>query len=282
MNPFRNGPSASSIPAAFYRGGTSNALMIQRWHLPDDESHWEPILAGALGSPDSYERQLNGMGGGISSLSKVCVVEPSCRLDADVDFTFVQVGVIDGAVDTEGTCGNMTAAVGPFAVDEKIIHPLVQDDGSEPFVIVRIFNTNTNKIVHSRCLVEGVPPCFKSIGEYSIDGVPGTGSRVTLTFLSPGGSKTGQTLPTNHPVDCLEAPNPSHSIRASLVDIANPAIFVFASDFGISGSISPRELDENAAVMATLENVRQQGARMMGLDPHIASIPKIAVVSAAQ
>lgn len=111
------------LPAAFYRGGTSNALMIHKSHLPANQSNWEPILAGALGSPDPYGRQLNGMGGGLSSLSKICIISPSERPDADVEYLFVQMGIKTGRIDLSGTCGNMTSAVGPFAVDEGLVSP---------------------------------------------------------------------------------------------------------------------------------------------------------------
>lgn len=280
---------SSSIPAVFMRGGTSNALMIHRSHLPFHEADWEPILAGAMGSPDPTGRQLNGMGGGVSSLSKVCVIQKSEREEADVDYTFVQLGILNGKMDLAGTCGNMTAAVGPFAVDEGLVEPVVEEEGSERMASVRIFNTNTNKIIHSRFAVEGVKPRFKSAGGYSIDGVPGTGSRITLSFLSPGGSKTGQILPTGNPVDILNLKvnkppisRGPQTLRASLVDVANPAVIVLASDVGIQGGVRPDELDKDRGIMELLDEIRKEGARVMGLDPSIESIPKMVLVSAPQ
>ncbi|KIW28937.1 uncharacterized protein PV07_04789 [Cladophialophora immunda] len=279
-----------SLPATFYRGGTSKALMIQRHHLPADEEDWQPLLAGALGSPDPYGRQLNGMGGGVSSLSKACIIEPSLRPDADVDYTFIQMGIKDGKMDLAGTCGNMTAAVGPFALDEGLIDPAVESDveGSERTVTVRIFNTNTNKIIHSRFAVNhGAKLRFNPEGTYSIDGVPGTGSRITLSFVSPGGSKTARSLPTGNPVDLLTLPHNQEdraplTLRVSLVDVANPAVILQASDAGIDANISPDQLDGNIGKMDLLDAIRREGARMMGLDPKVDSIPKMVLVATPQ
>lgn len=125
------------IPAVFMRGGTSNAIVFRQSDLPADRSQWEDILLAAIGSPDPFGRQLDGMGGGISSLSKVCVVGPSSRPDADVDYTFVQVQVKEAKVDYGGNCGNMSSAIGPFAVDAG----LVKVSGNQ--ALVRIHNTNT-------------------------------------------------------------------------------------------------------------------------------------------
>ncbi|TAK82578.1 MAG: hypothetical protein EPO20_21175 [Betaproteobacteria bacterium] len=125
------------IPAVFMRGGTSNAVVFNAKDLPRNRAEWDEIFLAAIGSPDPYGRQLDGMGGGISSLSKVCVVGPSSREDADIDYTFAQVQVKEAKVDYSGNCGNMSSAVGPFAVDEG----LVKAPGSE--ALVRIHNTNT-------------------------------------------------------------------------------------------------------------------------------------------
>jgi 2-methylaconitate isomerase len=111
-----------SFPAVFMRGGTSRALMFHARDLPD-RAAWDPIFLAAMGSPDPNGRQLDGMGGGVSSLSKVCVLAPSQRNDADVDYTFAQVQIRQAAVDYRGNCGNMSSAVGPFAVDERCCTP---------------------------------------------------------------------------------------------------------------------------------------------------------------
>ena len=108
------------IPAAFIRGGTSNAIVFHAGDLPADRAQWDEIFLAAIGSPDPYGRQLDGMGGGVSSLSKVCIAGPSTRTDADIDYTFAQVQVKDAKVDYSGNCGNMSSAMGPFAVDEGL------------------------------------------------------------------------------------------------------------------------------------------------------------------
>ena len=280
--PYRKpGMTIKSFPACFVRGGTSNGLMIHRKDLPQDETEWQPILSAAMGSPDSFGRQLDGMGSGISSTSKICVVERSHRAEADLDYTFIQVGIKDGSLDLAGNCGNMSSAVGPFGFSEGLLHNIYEkiDESSEDDhqVNVRIFNTNTSKLINATFSVtkDGV---YDPFGDYSIDGVPGSGSRITLSFLDPAGAKTGKALPTGNAVDTITYAN-GESIRASLVDVANPGVFVLASDLGIGGEISPAGLEANSELMARLERIRQEGARMMGLDPEIQSVPKIVIVS---
>src|SRR5690606_22842899 len=135
--------SQISIPAVFMRGGTSKALMLQPKDLPANQSDWAPLFCAAMGSPDPYGRQLDGMGGGVSSLSKVCIVGPSSHPEADVDYTFAQVAIKEQKVSYQGNCGNMSAAVGPFAVDQGLVIP------KDETTTVRIYNTNTKKIIHS-------------------------------------------------------------------------------------------------------------------------------------
>src|SRR5215467_13432794 len=137
------------IPAVFMRGGTSKAIMFHARDLPDDRQAWDAIFLAAMGSPDPNGRQLDGMGGGVSSLSKVCVLAPSARDDADIDYTFAQVQIREKRVDYESNCGNMSSAVGPFAVDEG----LVRANGDS--ATVRIFNTNTRKIIRATFPLDG-------------------------------------------------------------------------------------------------------------------------------
>ncbi len=138
-----------SIPAVFMRGGTSKAVMFHARDLPRDRQEWDPIFLGIMGSPDPSGRQLDGMGGGVSSLSKVCVLAPSARADADIDYTFAQILIREPRVDYRANCGNMSSAVGPFAVDEG----LLREAGDT--AKVRIFNTNTKKLIHSSFAVRG-------------------------------------------------------------------------------------------------------------------------------
>lgn len=247
--------SELALPAVFMRGGTSRAVMFHRKDLPDRAS-WDPIFLAAMGSPDPNGRQLNGMGGGISSLSKICILEPSARPDADIDYTFAQIQIREPAVDYRGNCGNMSSAVGPFAVDEGLLRP------NGDTAVVRIFNTNTSKIIRSTFpLVNGRAA---TNGDLAIPGVAGTGAPVRLDFLAPGGSVTGRLLPTGNVRDWLEIPGLG-SIEVSLIDAAKPCVLVRASDIGLTGTELPDALDTNAMALTRLEAIRQAGAIAMGL-----------------
>jgi 2-methylaconitate cis-trans-isomerase PrpF len=165
------------LPAAYYRGGTSRAIIFKRSDLPVDHKQWPAIFRGVINSPDPNGRQLDGLGGGISSLSKVCVIGPSTHKDADIDYTFAAVGVKDSEVDFSGNCGNMTSAVGPFAVDAGIVDP----QGEE--ITVKIHNTNTGKIIHSTFSVDGGEA--DSYGNFEIDGVAASAAKIKLAFIDP-------------------------------------------------------------------------------------------------
>ena len=257
------------IPAAFIRGGTSNAIVFHRKDLPEDRARWDAIFLAAIGSPDPNGRQLNGMGGGISSLSKVCVVGPSTHPDADIDYTFAQCAVRDAEVDYAGNCGNMSSAMGPFAVDEG----LVTVKGDE--ALVRIHNTNTNKIIHARVPVDDGQAAVDGILE--LPGVSGTGAPVRMEFVEPGGAGTGKLLPTGNVLDTLEVEGYG-PIEASLVDAANPGVFVAAADLGVKGNEMPADLDADTALMARLQAIRKAGAAAMGLK-YSPALPMIGFVA---
>lgn len=244
------------IPAAFIRGGTSNAIVFHQKDLPEDRAQWDAIFLAAIGSPDPNGRQLNGMGGGISSLSKVCIVGPSTHPDADIDYTFAQCAVRDASVDFAGNCGNMSSAMGPFAVDEG----LVTVEGDE--ALVRIHNTNTKKIIHARFPVDDGMAAVD--GVLALPGVSGTGAPVRMEFVEPGGAGTGKLLPTGNVVDMLEVEGYG-PIAASLVDAANPGVFVSAADLGVAGNEMPADLDADTDLMARLQAIRKAGAAAMGL-----------------
>ncbi|KJR87831.1 methylitaconate delta2-delta3-isomerase [Sporothrix schenckii 1099-18] len=313
-------PHERSFPAYFVRGGTSNGLVIREDVLPAfDDAHdcrrgnaasaadgmraraaaWTPVLVPAMGSPDpQHGRQLDGMGSGVSSTSKICVIAPPAndaeRADRDVNFTFVQVGVRDGRLDLAGNCGNMISAVGPLAFDLGYCDTTTtaDDDGSKEGV-VRIFNTNTNKLIRSRFRVAGDPPRFCPDGDYAMDGVPGTHSRITMSFIRPAGAKTGAQngLPTGQAVDMLSRrPGAKPSIPASLVDVSNPGVFVLGSSLGLAEATTEDgnqqvTLDEVATAIetdtdlkATVDHLRREGACRMGMDPDTESVPKIVIL----
>jgi len=266
------------VQAVFVRGGTSRALVFHRRDLPADRAAWDGIFLAALGSPDPNGRQLDGLGGGISSLSKVAVVGPPTRPDADVDYTFGQVEVTRAAVDYRGNCGNISSAIGPFAIDEGLV------PARAPVTIVRIHNTNTGKLIHSHVPVEAGHVAAQ--GNFVLDGVPGTGARIALDFVDPGGAVTGRLLPTGHAQDGLEVPGLG-TVTASLVDATNPMVFVRAKDLGLDGTERPDDLDGQPGLPARLEAIRAAGAVRMGLarTPEEAShsstaVPKIALLAA--
>jgi len=168
------------LPASYYRGGTSRAIIFKQQDLPTDRSAWPPIFRGAIGSPDPNGRQLDGLGGGLSSLSKVCVVGPSSHTDADVDYTFAALGIKDEDVDFSSNCGNMTSAIGPFTIDSGLVE---LPAGGEGEATVRIHNTNTGKIIHAKFpVVEGEAAAY---GDFAIDGVSGTAAKIELAFINP-------------------------------------------------------------------------------------------------
>jgi 2-methylaconitate isomerase len=260
--------SLLSIPAVFMRGGTSRAVMFHARDLPD-RAEWDPIFLAAMGSPDPNGRQLNGMGGGISSLSKVCILAPSDRADADIDYTFAQVQIRDPRVDYRSNCGNMSSAVGPFAVDEGIVRP----NGDS--AVVRIFNTNTRKIIRSTFPLEDGRAATD--GDLAIPGVAGTGAPVRLDFLAPGGATTGRLLPTGKPTDRLDVPDIG-SIEVSLVDAANACVFVRARDLGLTGRELPEELERDPTLLERLQSIRRQASIAMGIARDDAEARTVAAV----
>ena len=264
-------------PAVFMRGGTSRAIVFHAKDLPEDRAERDAIFLKALGSPDPNGRQLDGLGGGISSLSKIAVVAPSERADADVDFTFAQVGVTDETVDYVGTCGNISSAVGPFAVDEGLVRA---DEGT---ATVRIFNTNTGKTYHARFPVEEGAAGVS--GSYELPGVSGAGAQITLEFMDPGGAATGKLLPSGNAVDTFEIEGIG-AIEASMVDATNPMVFVRAADLGLTGGEGPGLIDAQVEVMVNLEQIRAEAAVRMGLardrreaSESVQAVPKVVVVA---
>ena len=264
------------LPATFMRGGTSKALVFHARDLPADRAVWPDIFRAAIGANDPYGRQLDGMGGGISSLSKVCVVAPSAREDADIDYSFFQLSPTADSVDESSNCGNMSSAMGPFAVDEG----LVTVTGAE--ARVRIYNTNTDKIIISRFALDDGMAAVD--GEFELPGVAGEGSPVSLDFLKPGGARTGKILPTGNVRDVLTLADGS-TIEASMVDAANPCVFVRAADVGALGNESPLAMDTDTQLLGKLEAVRRAASVAMGITADldeaakVTSAPKVAFVA---
>ena len=267
------------LPAVFMRGGTSNAVVFHARDLPPERAQWDEIFLAAIGSPDAYGRQLDGMGGGVSSVSKVCVVGPSSRPDADIDYTFAQVQVKKAEVDYSANCGNMSSAMGPFAVDEGIFSV----SGRE--ALVRIHNTNTKKIIQARFNMDD--GMSEVDGELTIPGVSGTGSPVRLEFLQPGGATTGKLLPTGNVSDVLDVPGIG-KLTVSMVDAANATVFVRAADIGLTGTEMPDALEGNADIMKKLGAIRIAASVAMGITKSPeeaakkATVPFVGFVTEAQ
>jgi 2-methylaconitate cis-trans-isomerase PrpF len=216
------------IRCAVMRGGTSRALFVVRGELPAEPELRDRVILRLYGSPDV--RQIDGMGGADPLTSKLAIIGPPTHEDADVDYTFAQVSIEEPFVDYAGNCGNISSAVGPFAIDEGLVDPV------EPKTTVRIHQTNTGctlmaevPVVNGKAAIEG---------SYHIDGVPGTGARIDLDFSGTAGAVTGRILPTGNPVDRLDVEGVG-LVDLSVVDAGNPCVFVRASDMGIESPYIP-------------------------------------------
>ncbi len=259
-------------PCSIMRGGTSKAVFFQEKDMPENREEWEGFLLKVMGSPDV--RQIDGLGGANSLTSKVAVVKPSDSLTADVDYTFFQVSLNEAKVDMKGNCGNISSAVGPYAVNEGLVE--VEDGKAE----IRILNTNTNKVILSSFYVKNGR--FVSEGNLEISGVPGTGAPIEVTFRNPGGAVTGKELPTGRSTDRIDAG--FGPIEISIVDAANPLVFMNAADIGLKGSELPSEFDQS--MLDRIEAVRCVAAEMCGFadkknaTKESPAVPKSTIVSA--
>jgi 2-methylaconitate cis-trans-isomerase PrpF len=267
------------IPAVYMRGGTSKAVFFHENHLPKDPEMRDRVILAAYGSPDPNRRQIDGMGGAVSTTSKLAIISPSRDMKYDVDYQFGQVSIDKPKIGYQGNCGNISSAVGPYSIDEGLVN------AEEPVTTVRIYQTNTRKLIIAEVPVrDGL---YNEEGDYAIDGVPGTGGKVTLHFVDPGGSVSGKLLPTGNVKDGMEIPDIG-AITISLVDAANPVVFVRARDLGLKGT-EIYEIDGSPEIRQRLEAIRSRGAVMLGLasSPEEASeisqdVPKIAFVSEPQ
>ena len=287
--------TTNSIPATFMRGGTSKGIFLNKSVLPAERSLREPIFFSIMGSPDpEYGRQLNGMGGGISSLSKICVVgtpSPDQRAKGiQVEYTFVQVGIRDSSIDYSGNCGNLSSMIGVFAIDEGICTPHSTDSAH---TTIRSFNTNTQKVIDTTFPISDLGTPILDLPQATVAGVPGKASKIILDFVKPGGARTGKLIPSGNTTDLLDIPisssnsssstSPIYPIKVSLVDATNPTVFV---DYAQLNHFLP--MDEYIKgkgpameeVSPILELIRQQGAQRMGLDSSAQAQPKIAMLSA--
>jgi len=254
------------------RGGTSKGLFFRREVLPEDPSVRDEILLRIFGSGDPS--QIDGLGGAQPHTSKVMIVWKSDRPGVDVEYLFGQVGIEERVIDWRGNCGNLTAAVGPFAIDEGLVDKVV-----EPRTVVRMLNVNTGKRVDAIVPVRDGKTLYA--GDYMIDGVPNPGARIDLVWYDPGGSTTGKLLPTGNVVDELEVEGKSYEV--TIVDAGNPLVFVEARSVGLQGTELPHEVTYEKINL--LEKIRSKAAEVLGFvksaeearvkSPHL---PLIAVV----
>ncbi|MGD8251671.1 MAG: PrpF domain-containing protein [Desulfobacterales bacterium] len=264
------------IPAVLMRGGTSKGLFFHKNHLPSDPAVRDRVLLAAYGSPDPDRRQIDGVGGGVSTTSKVAIISPSPDPDYDVVYNFGQVSIDRPIVDFKGNCGNISSAVGPFAVDEGLVR------AEAPITRVRIHQKNTDKLIIAEVPVRD--GWFDEDGDYSIDGVPGTHSRITLRFADPGGSLTGKLFPTGNRKDSIEVPGHG-TVDITIIDAANPVVLVRAEAIGLTG-IEIDEIDASGKIKSTLEAIRCKAAVLVGLAAseeeatrESQAVPKIAFIA---
>ncbi|RGX31373.1 PrpF protein [Enterocloster asparagiformis] len=239
----------------FMRGGTSKGCMFLREDLPEDRSQWDPIFLQVMGNPDP--KQIDGMGGTVSSNNKIVIVWKSEEKDVDVEYLVGQVIVGKSQVDYKSNCGNMTAAVGPFAVEEGLLTI------TQPITTVRMLNRNTDKYINVTVPIDPQTGTFAQDGDCHIAGVDGTAAELKVNFLNPAGSKTGKLLPTGNVLDVLDIPG-FGKIEASILDVSNPMVLVRAEDIGMKGTELPEEINSNTGVSALLEKIRGTAACMMG------------------
>lgn len=271
--------SVLRLPASWLRGGSSKGIFLRAADLPADPEERDRLLARLLGSPDPYGRQTDGLGSGVSSTSKVVLLSRSQRPDADIDYLFGHVAIESGRIDWSGSCGNLSAAVGPAAILAGLMAAPAAGE-----LLVRIWQVNTAKHILARVPIQDGLPAQH--GEHSQDGLAFPGAPIQLDFFDPAGSSSGALFPTGQPCDLL-APEGMAPVPATLIDAANPLVIVAAGDLGLRGDEHPAQLNQDAALLARLEALRCQASVRMGLAPDAqaaglrTATPKLAWVAPA-
>ena len=246
-------PQMKEIPCTLMRGGTSKGLYIMAKDLPEDPVKRDALILAMYGSPD--KRQIDGVGGADPLTSKVAIIAPSSCPDADVDYTFGQVSITRSFIDYKGNCGNISAGVGPFSIEKGLVQ------ATSPTTTVRIHMTNSGCIL--RAEVPTIDGHAAVAGNLAIDGCPGTGACITLDWSDTAGAFTDKLLPTGSPRDIFEIDG--HQYEVSLVDCANPLVFIKASSLHMKGTESAQEIEQNAELMALIEKIRSKAAVIFGL-----------------
>lgn len=246
-------PEMMGLKCVIMRGGTSKAIFFHKNELPMDPVLRDKVLLAVFGSPDI--RQIDGLGGADVLTSKLAIVGPASKAGADVDYTFGQVSFVEPIIDYTGNCGNISSAVGAFAIDEGMIEAV------EPETTVRIHLTNSGQIITAQVPVKNGKAAV--CGECCVDGVPGFGARVIMDWSQIVGTVTGKLLPTGSPLDTLLVDGKEYTV--SLVDAGNPTVFIRAEALDLCGAESPDFIESNAALMSLIEKIRGAAAVKMGM-----------------
>jgi 2-methylaconitate cis-trans-isomerase PrpF len=241
------------IRCSIVRGGTSKAIFLMNNELPADPKARESVILAVFGSPSL--RQLDGLGGADITTSKVAIIGPPTRPDADIDYTFGQVSMDEHFVDFGGNCGNISSGVAPFAIHHGLVNAV------EPITTVRIHMTNTDNILIAKVYVKDGKPCVD--GDCVIGGVPGTGSPIEMDWSDVTGSATGKLLPTGNAKDEIEMDGKTYTV--SIVDAGNICVYVRAEDFGLTGYETPAQINEDKGLSAKLEHLRALACQKIGL-----------------
>ena len=236
------------------RGGTSKGIFLHENDLPQDQALRDKVILSIFGSPDS--RQIDGLGGAEPLTSKLAIIGPPSRPDADVDYTFGQVEIKFAKIHYSGLCGNISSAVGTFAIEEGLVRAV------EPITKVRVHNKNTNQIFIIEVPVFDGKPVV--LGDYKMDGVPGTGAHLKLDMAGTVGSVTGKLLPTGNAKDKIKVDGMGE-ITVSIIDMVNPCVFVNAEDLGLKGDEGPNDIKDNVKLLENVEKIRSIVAKIIGL-----------------
>jgi probable AcnD-accessory protein PrpF len=250
------------IPAVYMRGGTSKGVFFHAEDLPADQAARERLLLRVIGSPDRYGKHTDGMGGATSSTSKIVILSKSSRPDCDVDYLFGQVAIDRPVIDWSGNCGNLTTAVGPFALSEGLV-----DGPKDGTATVRIWQANIGKKIVSHVPMQAGQ--VVELGSFELDGVTFPAAEVKLEFLDPAAEDGeedmtgGEMFPTGNRIDMLDVPGVGR-IEATMITAGNPTIFIDAGRLGLKGTELQGDINGNPELLARAEAVRAQGALAMG------------------
>lgn len=274
------------IPATYLRGGTSKGVFFSLQDLPESARAAGPardaLLLRVIGSPDPYGKQTDGMGGATSSTSKAVIISKSSQPDHDVDYLFGQVSIDQPFVDWSGNCGNLSAAVGPYAIANNLVDPSrIPDNG---VVEVRIWQANIKKTIIAHVpITDGMP---QETGDFELDGVTFPAAEVQVDFMDPADDDGGSMFPTGNLIDDLEVPGIG-TLKATLINAGIPTIFLNADAIGYLGTELQDDVNNDDAALAKFETIRAYGAVKMGLISHIDEAvsrqhtPKVAFVAPA-